>query len=397
MRTSKKYRVTLIGEKDNGKSTLLGKLLLLTGAASKERIDDAKGNMFGGRFEPAFLLDNFSEERQNGLTLDSTKASIFYKDRSLEFTDVPGHEELIKNMLSGASESKAAVFVVSANKGEGFTSQAKRHLDVAVLLEMKSIVVAVNKIDAVGYSQDRFNSIRKDILNYLSRLDFEGKVTFIPVSAYDGDNLVERSKRTPWYHGMAVLDAVVRAAETEKPQRRSNRLRILVQGEVQNEKHTLFLGRVCSGRASQGSRLSVEPGHDDTKIAALFVDGSKAEHANSGKNISLSLGRGVRPKKGSVLYGDRCKPHTLLVVKAKLFIIDNTGMVRPDNASIKINNTTVGVNDISIVKSRVDCNIADAQLTLDKEYPMERFETVPELGRFLLYSGRSLAGIGVVQ
>jgi translation elongation factor EF-1alpha len=397
MQATRKYRITLIGEKDNGKSTLLGNLLLITGTASKERIEDAKGDGAGNRFEPAFLLDNFSEERLNGLTLDTTKATVVYKNAMLEFTDVPGHEELIRNMLSGAAEAEGATFVVSAKEDEGFTAQAKRHLDVAALLNFRFIIIAVNKMDAVRYSKARFEAVRQEVRDYLSVLGFEGKASFVPVSAYDGDNLVSVSKNMPWYHGKTVIDEAAEDARATIRRKGSSKLRILVQGEVQDRQQHLLLGKICSGKAVRGTRLSIEPGHGTTRITKLFVDGERAAEAGPGRNIAIALGGNAMPKKGSVLYASGFRPHSLKVVKAKLFIMNDTGMVKPNNATIRINNVLLKVDDLSILKSRGDCNIADAQLTLMGEYPLERFETVPELGRFLLYNGKQLAGIGVVQ
>ena len=178
-------QITMLGHKDHGKSTLIGSLLMSTGSATEERIADAKNTSkkLGKQFEPAFILDAFSEEREGGLTIDTARAQIKYMGKAFELIDVPGHEELIKNMLSGASYANTAVLVVSAAKDEGIKPQTKRHLFLAKMLGIRHFIVAVNKMDTVGYSQNDYEMIKNDIAAYLDDIGVHSQsVNFVPIS-----------------------------------------------------------------------------------------------------------------------------------------------------------------------------------------------------------------------
>src|SRR5271154_1586737 len=187
--------VTLLGHKDHGKSTLIGNMLITTKSVSEQRINDAKktSKKLGRNFEPGFILDSFEEEREGGLTIDTTRAQVLYKGNAFEFIDVPGHEELIKNMISGASNADFAVLMVSAKPDEGIRDQTFRHLYLAGMLGIKKILVAVNKMDKVGYEENRFDEIRSRILTFLIKTGFEKKnLYFVPISAYNAENLVSK-------------------------------------------------------------------------------------------------------------------------------------------------------------------------------------------------------------
>ena len=153
--------ITLLGDKDNGKSTTIGSMLILTKSVTEERVKEAKkiSKELGRSFEPGFILDSFSEEREGGLTIDITRAQVAYKNHAFEFIDVPGHEEFIKNMISGASYASSALLIVSAKPQEGVKEQTKRHVFISRMLGIKNLVVAVNKMDAVKYKESAFKAI----------------------------------------------------------------------------------------------------------------------------------------------------------------------------------------------------------------------------------------------
>ncbi len=225
-------RVTLLGHKDHGKSTLIGNLLISTGTATKDRINEARriSRSLGRQFEPAFILDSFSEEREGGLTIDTTRAQIKYKDIGFEFIDVPGHEELIKNMISGASYADFAVLIVSAKRDEGIMDQTKRHLFLAKIFGIKKIIIAVNKMDSVGYSEERFDSVAKSIGAYLEKIGVDSRdYEAIPISAYDSENLVKKSDKMKWYRGKTLLEILYEMGR-EKEKKPKNNFRMIIQG-----------------------------------------------------------------------------------------------------------------------------------------------------------------------
>ncbi len=179
-------RITLLGHKDHGKSTLIGNLLIKTNSVSEQRISEAKriSTELNKPFEPGFILDSFEEERREGLTIDTTRVQLKYKDAAFEFIDVPGHEELIKNMLSGASYADFALAVVSAASNEGIKDQTKRHIYIADLIGINRIVIAVNKMDKINYDEKRFNDIKNSLMHYFSKVGINKRnIIFIPISA----------------------------------------------------------------------------------------------------------------------------------------------------------------------------------------------------------------------
>src|SRR5271169_5201570 len=137
-----KYTITMLGEKDHGKSTLIGNLLISTGHTTEARINEVKKTSKSKRFEPAHILDSFVEEREQEMTIDTTRAELVYRNAIYELIDVPGHLELIKNMMSGASNSDIAILMVSAKREEGFRPQTKRHIFISTMFGTKALVVA---------------------------------------------------------------------------------------------------------------------------------------------------------------------------------------------------------------------------------------------------------------
>ena len=211
--------ITLLGHKDHGKSTLIGNLLILTNSVTQARIREAEkySKRLHKNFEPAFILDSFHEERMEGLTIDITRVEIAYKDVAFSFIDVPGHEELIKNMISGASYASTALLLVSAQKDEGIRDQTKRHLFIAKMLGIDHLVVAVNKMDSVGYKKEQFDSIKEGMMEFVKKIGFLDKdVSFVPVSARVGDNLVTKSAETKWYKGVSLIELIYQRSGEER-------------------------------------------------------------------------------------------------------------------------------------------------------------------------------------
>ncbi len=400
-------RVTLLGNKDHGKSTLIGSLLIGTGSVSEQRINDARktSKKMGRHFEPGYILDSFEEERVNEMTIDTTRAQIKYRNIGFEFIDVPGHEELMKNMLSGASYAEFALLLVSAKQGEGITNQTKRHLFVAKMFGINKLVVAVNKLDTVGYSKDRFDEIRREIEEYLDKIGFAREnVIFVPISAYKAENLTRHSSRIRWYRGRNLMDSLVVASRTAKEVGRKE-LMIQLQG-LSGENEKSVFGRVLSGKVGRGERIVVLPSGKGAKILNIFVSGRKTVSANRGNVVTLELDRSVgRNIKGSVASNrkDACrsgkKIHAMLLITRQL-------KGRP---SIRINGIEVGCEKITVSKA-IDVatgkctaarrikplNAGSVELDLDRKIASDTFERTPEIGRFVLYTDKSFSGIGII-
>jgi translation elongation factor EF-1alpha len=400
--------IALLGHKDHGKSTLIGSMLMQTGSATQVRINEAAAysKKLHKSFEPAFILDSFSEEREQEMTYDTTRAQIKYKDLAFSLIDVPGHEELIKNMISGASYGELAILLVSAKKDEGIMNQTKRHLFVARMLGIDKLVVAVNKMDSVGYDENRFESIKSELSEFIDRIGFEGKnVIFVPISAYNGENLVNRSTRMGWYRGDTLADSVYNTFRTPTSNIGSGALRIIVQGII-DQNNNIIAGKVISGILKKGEAILLLPNRETATVKEIIVKGKKVNSAGVGENAAMIIDSDTKGElRGAVISGLKDSPEITDSVTARIFVTNTIS----NNSYIKFNGVDVKCLEIKVLdgidtttgkktgrKTAEPLNAIDARVTFGKKLPVENYNVTKELGRFVLYSNNVFAGIGMI-
>ncbi|MDE1855377.1 MAG: hypothetical protein KGH57_03625 [Candidatus Micrarchaeota archaeon] len=398
--------IALLGHKDHGKSTLIGSLLMQTGAATQARIREAEeySRRLHKDFEPAFILDSFAEERLGEMTFDTTRAEIKHKGLAFALIDVPGHEELIKNMISGASYGEIALLLVSAKQDEGIRDQTKRHLFISRMLGLDRLIVAVNKMDTVGYSQERFEEVERELKTFIFKIGFaREKVHFVPVSAYKGENLVKKSSRLKWYRGKPLIDVLYDEAKNEGG-KQEGALRIIAQGAIPGENDEFVVGRVVSGSVKVGERVSVLPSGGNATVREIAVKGKKVRNGIVGENVALKLdGNFGRELRGSVIAGSNHKPELKDKVRLKIFVTGKFGK----KTFVKFNGVDIACRSVRILhdidtttgeshstkKAKV-LEAAEAEVQLARKVPVERYGITRELGRFVLYSEGKFAGIG---
>ena len=400
--------IALLGHKDHGKSTLIGNMLIQTGSATQVRINEAKvySEKMHKPFEPAFILDSFAEEREQEMTYDTTRAEIKHKDLAFAFIDVPGHEELIKNMISGASYGEIAILLVSAKGDEGVRDQTRRHLFISRMLGIERLIVAVNKMDTIQYDEGRFEEIKSSLGGFIGKIGFNPKnVCFVPISAYNGENLVKRSKKMGWYGGDALIDAIYKNAKRAGGRKRGP-LRIIVQG-VLDQASNMIGGRIVSGRLAAGNRIVIMPCMDNAVAREIIVKGKRVRNANVGENVAIRLDRKVKHAlRGAVISGLSDRPLLTDTVNARIFVTKRFGK----DVQIKFNGIDIRCSGIKVLNG-IDTttgekikatkpeilNAIDAQVRFERRLPVERFEETKELGRFVLYSKKDFAGIGTIK
>ena len=404
-------KITLLGHKDHGKSTLIGNMLILTDRVNPAKLADAQrtSSKLGKRFEPGFILDSFHEEREGGLTIDTTRTEkIPHRGVAFEFIDVPGHEELIKNMMSGASQADIAVLIISAKADEGIMDQTKRHLFVARMLGIRKLVVAVNKMDLVGYKKEKFERIREDMVNFIERLGFRmGDVYFVPISAYKKDNIITRSSNMRWYTGKPLIDLLYLNAKREDAKKGGKELTVVLQGFIDPAKE-FIAGRIVSGNMRVGDRVCVWPGGLESKVKKLIVKGVGVKTAKTGASVAFGLKDQIRSEvRGSVMTDRANAPRLGDSFKATIFV------VHPIHAGMRIrfSNVDFDCRSIKVLKcidtrtgerkegsNRVkSLDAVEAEIKLDRKLPFESYDKTQELGRFLLYNKGEFAGIGTIQ
>lgn len=302
-------RIATAGSVDDGKSTLVGRLLYDSKAVladqleSVERVSRAKGL---GHVDLALLTDGLRAEREQGITIDVAYRYFATARRTFILADCPGHVQYTRNTVTGSSTADALVLLVDARKGA--LEQTRRHLAVGQLLRVPHIVVAVNKIDLVDYSQDRFTEIEADILRLATDLGVPS-IHVLPVSALVGDNIVERSQKLAWHEGptlLQLLETLPAADATGHSFRFPVQLPIRPQGAALDPKHVEYrgyAGQIASGVVRVGDRVVVLPsGRETTVVGIDTADGDLAE-AFAPQSVTLRLADEIDITRGELIAG----------------------------------------------------------------------------------------------
>lgn len=401
-------KISLLGHKDHGKSTLIGKMLMLTKSISATRIQEARkaSNELGVKFEPAFLLDTFADERSGGMTFDNTRAQIIFKDVAFELIDVPGHEELIKSMLSGASNSQFSLVVVSSKKDEGITSQTRRHIYVSKLFGMTKYVIAVNKMDESRFDNNAFNSIKEDLKIFFSSIGLsDDKFSMVPISAYTGENIIKKSENMLWYDGNTLLDELIIKTNSSIDSD-DNSGRILLQSSMKLGNKRALLGEVVSGHFTLGEKLQVFPGGADLKSFEFRKGNKQVRDIKKGDGVALLIDDiCLVDVRGLVVVNDGVSINISSELKLKLFFAD-----KPKNQlTMYLNNVGIHVEDL-IIQRIIDpttghltqrhdilpLDIAEVSVKLSKPVACVEFERCRELGRVVFNSENKFIAAGII-
>jgi bifunctional enzyme CysN/CysC len=291
-------RVAITGHVDHGKSTLIGRLLYDTGSLADGKAEEiiASSSRRGMATEWAFAVDAAQEERDQAITIETTRVWMHYAGRRIVIIDTPGHREFIKNMMSGAADADAGILVIDAL--EGIRDQTYRHAYLLRLLDVPEIIVAVNKIDAVENGGERFAELERDIR---AILETSGKrlLAVVPLSARDGDNVVTRSTRTAWYSGPTLIDVLVALQPTAPIADRPLHLDIADVYRFTDER--ISVGNVIAGVVAAGDRVRISPSGAFTTVRAVKRWPDDGRPALAGEAIGLTFEDPVFVDRGDVI------------------------------------------------------------------------------------------------
>jgi len=259
-------RIVIVGHVDHGKSTLVGRLFHDTDSLPDGKLDAIKAmcEKRGMPFEWAFLMDSMQAERDQGITIDTSQIWFHTPKRDYTIIDAPGHKEFLKNMVTGAAQSDAAVLIVDAD--EGIQEQSRRHGYLLHLLGVRHVAVAVNKMDLRKYSADRFNEIERDIRTYLESIGVSPTFV-IPVSAREGDNIANPSDNMPWYLGPTIVQALDSFPTPTSPVHMP--FRMPVQDVYKFDHRRIIAGRIESGRLSVGDYVLFSPSNKTVRVRSI--------------------------------------------------------------------------------------------------------------------------------
>ncbi|MCD6227220.1 translation elongation factor EF-1 subunit alpha [Candidatus Micrarchaeota archaeon] len=288
--------LVFIGHIDHGKSTLVGRVLYETGAISEQTLRKLKeeAQKYGKEtFEFAYVMDNLKDERERGITIDVAHKEFNTDKYYFTIIDAPGHRDFVKNMITGASQADAAVLVVSVK--EGIKAQTREHAFLAKVLGINQMIVAVNKMDTVNYSQDEYNKVTEELKEFMKKIGYDvDKIPFVPVSAYKGDNVIKKSENTSWWNGKTLVeyfnDFTVPPKLTDKP------LRLPIQDVYTITGHgTVPVGRVETGVMKPGMQIIINPGNIKTEVKKIEMHHQELKEAIPGDNVGFNI-KGVDKK-----------------------------------------------------------------------------------------------------
>lgn len=315
------------GNVDDGKSTLIGRLLYDSNSIHTDQLgvlEKRKSNE-DDEIDLSLITDGLRAEREQGITIDVAYKYFSTAKRKFIIADAPGHEQYTRNMITGASNSELIIILVDARKG--ITSQTKRHASIGSLMGIKKAIIAINKIDLVDYSQDIFEKIKNDFQQIQDQLNYD-EVTFIPVSALVGDNIVEKSAKTPWYNGETLLHQLETVSiETDK----SLAARFQVQWVIRpkdEEHHDYrgYAGQILSGVYKVGDSIKVYPSNIESKIVKIERHLKEVQQAEAGENVVIHLENNIDISRGDTIVKTSEEPQTTNEPKAWICWLDNNAL-----------------------------------------------------------------------
>ena len=349
-------RFSTAGSVDDGKSTLIGRLLYDTQSVYEDQVKsiEGKGTTAPGQIDFALLTDGLRAEREQGITIDVAYRYFSTARRKFIIADTPGHEQYTRNMATGASTADAAIVLIDASKGVQI--QSRRHAYIASLLRVRHVIVAVNKMDLIGYDESSFRAIETDFRAVLEQIAADTgtpvEAHFVPVSALKGDNVVHATGAMPWYEGpslLELLEALPSAQDTS-----SAPFRFPVQ-RVLRPDHTFrgFAGQIASGTIRRGDQITVFPSGRSAKIERIVTFDGEPEEATAPLSVTLVLDRELDISRGDLIAGAGTAPVVASSVKASLVWMDQRPLDVNRRYLLKHTSHTVPAF-ISLIDHRVD-------------------------------------------
>jgi elongation factor 1-alpha len=418
--------LVVIGHVDAGKSTTTGHLIYKCGGIDKrtiEKFEKEAQEMGKGSFKYAWVLDKLKAERERGITIDIALWKFETAKYYFTIIDAPGHRDFIKNMITGTSQADAAVLVVASGQGEfeagiAKNGQTREHALLAYTLGVKQMVVAINKMDdkSVNYSQERYDEIVKEVSNFLKKTGYApDKIPFVPISGWNGDNMLERSANLPWYKGPTLLEALdaIRAPKrpTEKP------LRVPLQDVYKiGGIGTVPVGRVETGILKPGMVVTFAPAMITTEVKSVEMHHEALPEAVPGDNVGFNVKNvSVKEIRRGMVAGDSKNdpPSGAASFTAQVIILNHPGQIHNGYAPVLDCHTAHIACKFAEILQKVDRrtgkeleafpkniksgDCAIVKLTPTKPMCVESFADYPPLGRFAVRDMRQTVAVGVIK
>lgn len=418
--------IVVIGHVDAGKSTTTGHLIYKCGGIDKrtiEKFEKESKDMGKASFKYAWVLDKLKAERERGITIDIALWKFETPKYYITIIDAPGHRDFIKNMITGTSQADCAVLVIASGTGEfeagiAKNGQTREHALLAYTLGVKQMIVAVNKMDdkSVSYSQARFTEIQTEVSNFLKKIGYNPeKIPFVPISGWNGDNMLEKSDNMPWYKGPTLLEALDQIQEPKRPSDKPLRLPLQDVYKIGGI-GTVPVGRVETGILKPGQVVTFAPSNITTEVKSIEMHHESLPQATPGDNVGFNVKNvAVKDLRRGYVAGDSKQdpPIETESFNAQVIVLNHPGEIHNGYAPVLDCHTAHIACKFSELLTKVDRrsgkelekepkNIKSGDAAIVKLIPskpmcVETFMDYPPLGRFAVRDMRQTVAVGVIK
>ena len=416
--------LVVIGHADAGKSTTTGHLIYKCGGIDKKTIDkyERESTELGkSSYKYAWVLDSLKSERERGITIDITLWKFQSKKYDFTVIDTPGHRDFIKNMITGTSQADVAIMVVDASNGAYERSisrdgQTREHALLAFTLGVKQMVVVVNKMDNVKYNEQRYEDIKSEVSTYLKKVGYKpAKVTYVPISGWEGDNIIEKSDKMSWYDGPTLLDALDNCTPPKRPVDKA--LRIPIQDVYKiGGIGTVAVGRVETGTIQPGMTVQFAPSMIQAEVVSCEVHHETKDEVGPGSNVGFNV-KGVNVKdirRGDVASNANDNPAMEVTsFDAQVIVMNHPGKITKGYCPVIDCHTAHVACRFTNIKEKMDRKTGKvvetnpesikngdaAIVTMEPTKPLcvETFSEFAPLGRFAIRDMRQTVAVGVIK
>jgi elongation factor 1-alpha len=418
--------LVVIGHVDSGKSTTTGHLIYKCGGIDKrtiEKFEKEASEMGKGSFKYAWVLDKLKAERERGITIDIALWKFETNKYYFTIIDAPGHRDFIKNMITGTSQADAAVLVIASPTGEfeagiAKSGQTREHALLAFTLGVKQMIVAINKMDdkSVNWGKDRYDEIVKETSSFVKKIGYNPeKIPFVPISGWNGDNMLEKSTNLPWYKGPTLLEALDAVQEPKRPTDKP--LRIPLQDVYKiGGIGTVPVGRVETGILKPGMNVTFAPAALTTEVKSVEMHHVALPEAVPGDNVGFNVKNlSVKDIRRGMVAGDAKNdpPQETATFTAQVIILNHPGQIHAGYAPVldchtahiackftelvsKVDRRT-GAETEGAPKNVKNGDAAMVLLTPSKPMCVETYSEYPPLGRFAVRDMRQTVAVGVIK
>jgi len=402
-------RLITCGSVDDGKSTLIGRLLYESKVLFEDQLEalDSESKKWGTQgkeMDLALLVDGLAAEREQGITIDVAYRFFSTDRRKFIIADTPGHEQYTRNMVTGASTADVAIILCDAR--EGVLTQTRRHSYLVSLLGIRNVVLAVNKMDLKDYSEDAFNAVVEQYSEFASQLNIEN-ITAIPMSALDGDNIVEKSANMPWYHGTTLL-SFLETVKVDTEHMRNSPMRMPVQWVNRpNLDFRGFAGTLASGEMRPGDAIRVQPSGKTSSIKQIITMDGELEQAVAGQSITVTLNDEIDISRGDIISTTEQPASSADQFESTIVWMNEEPLLPGRSYLLKIGAKTVNAT-VTTIKHQVNIttleHVAATQLELnaiavcnintDQNIAFDAYQENRETGAFILIDRITNATVG---